>query len=136
VHAHHYPEPWWRMTLEPWLARGAWYHPTAQVLCLIEDVIGQRIPPPGRHYNAVDTIPEHVRPLTPEEVRRKKWEFPTPDPYALPSSGRAKKVPPSKARRLALRVLASSPEALSTPSRGSSSSSIDTDHLVDARRTG
>jgi hypothetical protein len=135
VRAKDYPERWWQQSLLPWLVRetslGAWYKPSAQVLCLIEDVLGRRILPPGQCFDVLERIPAHIRPLTLEEQKRRKWEFPRPDPYPLPSPESARRVSSSIARRLALRVLASSPEALSTPSRDLSLTSSGTSHLVE-----
>jgi hypothetical protein len=121
VSAHQYPERWWRTTLLPWNVRGNWYKPSAQVLCLIEDVRSHKIAAPGPHFDALEAVPAHIRPLTKEEERRKRWAFPKPDPYPLLTSESVRAIPATSARSLALRALTR---------LAASSSGTSPDHLV------
>lgn len=94
VDARLYPLSWWEDALSPWLVRGSWYQPKAQVLCRVEDALTGRLEAPGRidpleddpeNDLPPDRVPEFVV-LTREERARLKWAWPEVDPYpAVPS---------------------------------------------------
>jgi hypothetical protein len=137
VKGRHYPLGWWKSSLLPWHVRdasvGAWFRCTAQVLCLIEDVQGHRVNPPGPHYDAPSAIPEHIRPLTKMEKAKRRWAFPTPDPYPKPSPESSQKVAVGEALPLVLKVLESSSSGLLRPP---SSSLPSESYVVEALKAG
>jgi len=92
-----YPQSWWHDTLGPWHLRGAWYRPSAQVLCFIEDALSGRLEPSGRIDPLEDEeelqepserVPDDVlsRIKRAEQVIKERWAFPTPDPYPIPKA--------------------------------------------------